>query len=322
MKELKDLVVVITGASSGVGKAMALEFASYGSKLVLAARRKEALDELVAECKESGAIAEALVTDMRVSQDVQMLAKAAYEFGGSIDVWINNAGVLVAGALDEVPALVNENVIRTNLLGYINGAQEVLPYFKIQKHGILINNISVGGWFPVPYATAYSASKFGLRGFSEALKGELTNYPDIHIIDIYPGFLDTPGIQHAANYTGKVLKPAPPVIDPREVARAVVKLVQQPRSSKTIGISSAFLRLAYAIFPQTTRTITGTVIRKYLSQAEEIDHTTGNVIKTVDFGTGIDGGWRLKKVPREATYGLIFLAALTAGGWLMKKKFF
>ena len=192
MKELKDLVVVITGASSGVGKAMALEFASYGSKLVLAARRREALDELVAECKESGAIAEAVVTDMRVSQDVQMLAKAAYEFGGAIDVWINNAGVLAAGALDEVPALINENVIRTNLLGYINGAQEVLPYFKIQKHGILINNISVGGWFPVPYATAYSASKFGLRGFSEALKGELTNYPDIHIIDLYPGFLDTP----------------------------------------------------------------------------------------------------------------------------------
>lgn len=322
MKELKDLVVVITGASSGVGKAMALEFASYGTKLILGARRKEALDELVAECKESGSIAQGIVTDMRVSQDVQVLAKAAYEFGGSIDVWINNAGVLAAGALDETPAIINENVIRTNLLGYMNGAQEALPYFKIQKHGILINNISIGGWFPVPYATAYSASKFGLRGFSEALKGELSDYPDIHVVDIYPGFLDTPGIQHAANYTGKVLKPAPPVSDPREVARAVIKLVQQPQSSKTIGISSAFLRLSYAAFPHLTRTITGMVIRKYLSQADEIDHTSGNVLKTVDFGTGIDGGWRLKKVPREAKYGLMLLAAITAGSWLMKKKFF
>jgi short-subunit dehydrogenase len=204
----------------------------------------------------------------------------------------------------------------------MNGAQEVLPYFKIQKQGILINNISVGGWFPVPYATAYSASKFGLRGFSEALKGELTGFPDIHIVDIYPGFLDTPGIQHAANYTGKALKPAPPVIDPRVVARAVVKLVQQPQSSKTIGISGAFLRLAYAVFPTISRTITGMVIRKYLAHAQEIEHTTGNVLKTVNFGSGIDGGWRLKNVRREAKYGLMFLAAVTAAGWLMKKKIF
>lgn len=322
MKQLKDLVVVITGASSGVGKAMALEFASHGSKLVLAARRKEALDELVAECKENGASAQAVVCDMRVSQDVQILAKAAFEFGGAIDVWINNAGVLAAGALDEVPAVINENVIRTNLLGYMNGAQEVLPYFKIQKYGILINNISVGGWLPVPFATAYSASKFGLRGFSEALKGELADYRDIHIVDIYPGFLDTPGIQHAANYTGKALKPAPPVMDPREVAKAVVKLACEPRPAKTIGAASTFLRLSYAVFPRITRSVTGMVIRRYLSQADAIDHTSGNVLKTVDFGTGIDGGWRLKTLPREVKYGLLFLAAVTAGGWLMKKKLF
>jgi short-subunit dehydrogenase len=322
MKELRDMVIVITGASSGVGKAMALEFASYGTKLVLAARRKEALDELVAECKETGAIAEGVVTDVRDSQDVQLLAKTAYEFGGAIDVWINNAGVLAAGAIEDVPAIINENVIRTNLLGYMNGAQEVLPYFKIQKRGILINNISVGGWFPVPYATAYSASKFGLRGFSEALKGELTNYPEIHIVDIYPGFLDTPGIRHAANYTGKAIKPAPPVIDPREVGRAVVKLVQHPQSSKTIGISSAFLKLAYGMFPHISQTITGMIIRKYLSQAKEIDHTPGNVLKTVDFGTGIEGGWRFKKIQREAKYSLVLLAVITVGGWLMKKKLF
>ena len=84
MKQLKDMVVVITGASSGVGKAMALEFASHGTKLVLAARRKEALDELVAECKAAGSTAEGIATDVRVSQDVQVLAKAAFEFGGAI----------------------------------------------------------------------------------------------------------------------------------------------------------------------------------------------------------------------------------------------
>ena len=299
---------------------MALEFATHGTKLVLAARKKEALDEVFAECKELGAATEGIVTDTRVSQDVQLLAKAAFEFGGKIDVWINNAGVLAAGSLDEVPSIINENVIRTNLLGYMNGAQEVLPYFKIQRSGILINNISVGGWIPVPYATAYSASKFGLRGFSEALKGELSGYPDIHVVDIYPGFLDTPGIQHAANYTGKVLKPAPPVSDPRKVARAVVKLVTNPRSNKTIGLMSGFLQLSYALFPRLTRNITGMVIRKYLEQANEIDHTSGNVLKPVDFGTGIDGGWRIKKLPRKVKIGLMLLGGITVGGYLLGRK--
>jgi short-subunit dehydrogenase len=181
----------------------------------------------------------------------------------------------------------------------------------------LINNISIGGWFPTPYATAYSASKFGLRGFSESLKGELTEYPNIHVVDLYPCFLDTPGIQHAANYTGKVVKPAPPIADPRTVAREVVRLIQRPRSRKMIGLSSGFLRLSYALFPKLTRNITATVIRKYLAQAKLIEHTSGNVLKPVDYGTGIDGGWRLNKPSREATNALIIFGTIALGGMLL-----
>lgn len=313
MNDLKDKVIVITGASSGVGKAIAVELAKHNTKLVLAARRNDALQEAVEECNALGSSALAVEADTRLPQDVQMLAKAAYEFGGAIDVWINNAGVLAAGAIDEIPATINENVIRTNLLGYMNGAQEALPYFKIKNRGILINNISVGGWLPVPYATAYSASKFGLRGFSEALKGEVSDYPDIHIVDMFPGFLDTPGMQHSANYTGKVLKPAPPISDPRRVARAVVELIKNPRSRKTIGFAAGFLRMSYALFPKITRNITGLVIRKYLNNAADIDHTSGNVLRPVDYGTGIDGGWRNKGISREATVSMMIFAGLAAG---------
>lgn len=312
MNDLRNKVVVITGASSGVGKAMALEFAKYGTKLVLAARRHDALNEVAEECRSLGSVAEVVVCDTRISQEVQVLARAANEFGGAIDVWINNAGVLAAGALDETPAIVVENVIRTNLLGYMNGAQEALPFFKTQGHGILINNISVGGWLPVPYASAYSASKYGLRGFSEALKGEVSNYPNIHIVDIFPGFLDTPGMQHSANYTGKALKPAPPISDPRRVARAVIKLAQNPQSRKTIGAASGILRLSYALFPKITRNITGMVIRKYLNVADDIEHTSGNVLKPVDYGTSVDGGWRNKGVSREATVAMMIFAGVAS----------
>ena len=223
-----DKTIVITGASSGTGRAIAIELAQYGARLVLAARRADALDEVVKECEALGARAVAIPTDMKEADSVHDLARGAFNFGGSIDVWINNAGVLAGGELDQIPAEVNEAVIRTNLLGYMQGAHAALPYFKSQGYGILINNISVGGWFPTPYAAAYTASKFGLRGFSQSLKGELSAFPHIHVCDLFPGFLDTPGMQHAANYTGKALKPAPPVYDSRKVARAVVRLMEHP----------------------------------------------------------------------------------------------
>lgn len=294
---LSDRTVVITGASSGVGKAMALELARQGAKLVLAARRKEALDELVQECNTLGGLALAVRTDVCDPEDIRRLAEMAFQFGGSIDVWINNAGVLAAGALEDIPVEVNERVIRTNLLGYLHCAAIVIPYFKKQGHGILINNISVGGWFPTPYGTAYTASKFGLRGFSEALKGELEGWPRIHVCDLYPGFLDTPGMQHAANFTGKQLKPAPPVFDPFRVARAVVEVIQHPQSQTTIGWTSTFLRLAWQCMPVITRAITVVVIRTYLKQAKELGPTSGNIPAPVHYGTSVDGGWRSTGMP-------------------------
>lgn len=310
VQEMSTKTIVITGASSGVGRAMALELAQQGAKLVLAARRKDALDELVAECNKLGGLAMAVVADMRSLDAIHQLASQAFQFGGSIDVWINNAGVLAAGALEQIPAEVNESVIRTNLLGYIHCAHTVLPYFKEQGYGMLINNISVGGWFPTPYGAAYTASKFGLRGFSESLKGELTDYPDIHICDLYPGFLDTPGMQHAANYTGKKLKPAPPVYDPRKVARAVAALINQPQSQTTVGISALFLRLAFLLFPAFTRTITSSVIRTYLKRASSMEHQSGNILHQVSYGTSIDGGWRKPLSPAAKTKARLVAAGV------------
>ncbi len=312
--KIEGRTIVITGASSGAGRAIAVELALHGARLVLAARRKEALEEVVRECTELGAVAIAVPTDTRHADEVHDLAKAAYHFSGGIDVWINNAGVLAAGALDEVPAEVNADVIRTNLIGYMNGAHAVLPYFKAQERGILINNISVGGWFPTPYAAAYSASKFGLRGFSESLKGELRPYRHIHVCDLYPGFLDTPGIQHAANYTGKVLKPAPPIHDPRMVARAVTGMISRPRPSFT-DASATLLKLSHALFPTMSRNTTAATIRAYLGQADGIARTSGNVLAPVEYGRGIDGGWRVQLVrPKwKQQLGMALLAGLALG---------
>jgi short-subunit dehydrogenase len=317
---LEDKVIVITGASSGVGRAMALELASHGARLVLAARREEALKEVVAECEDLGGKALAVVTDVRYADMMQELARAAYRFGGVIDVWVNNAGVLAAGELEQTPAEVQQEVIKTNLLGYMHGAYAVLPYFKEQGYGLLVNNISVGGWFPTPYATAYSASKFGLRGFSESLKGELNDYPHIHVCDLYPGFLDTPGLQHAANFTGHELKPAPPVYDPRKVARAVVSIVRHPRPSATIGAAALFLKLAHTFFPVISRNITAGVIRGYLKKADITEYSSGNVLQPVEYGSGIDGGWRNTPARPPVKLAGVLMLGLAIGVLLFQKR--
>ncbi|RYG12952.1 MAG: SDR family NAD(P)-dependent oxidoreductase [Chitinophagaceae bacterium] len=173
--------IVITGASSGAGRAIALAFAERGERLVLASRNTAVLEELATECWKLGAEVKCVETDTANYRSVINLAAVADEFGGGIDVWVNNAGVLAVGNFEQIPMEVNTQVINTNLLGYMNGAHAVIPYFKHQKQGILINNISIGGYLPVPFGVAYSASKFGLRGFSQALKTELSAYKNIHI---------------------------------------------------------------------------------------------------------------------------------------------
>lgn len=319
-KKAEGKVVVITGASSGAGRAMAVEFARQGASLVLAARRKEALEEVVRECAELGATAVAVYVDTRESESLHQLAMETAIAHGRIDIWINNAGVLAVGELEKIPSDVNEAVVRTNLLGYIHGAHAVLPIFKQQGYGLLINNISVGGWFPTPYMTAYSASKFGLQGFSDSLKGELKDYPRIHVCDLCPAFLDSPGMQHAANFTGKELTPSPPLYDPRQVAKAAVSFIDWPRPKATVGAFPVLLRMAYRLFPGITRTITASLIANYLEHADETSNTSGNVLHPVPYGTGIDGGWRSTSMKPSGGRGLLVLAGIAAGILLLRKR--
>jgi short-subunit dehydrogenase len=320
--KIQGKVVVITGASSGAGRAAAMEFAKYKVKLVLAARNESALREVADECAGLGAETLIVPTDVTDAKAMIALANAADDWQGRIDVWVNNAGVLAAGPFDEMPMALHEQVIKTNLIGYMNGAYAVLPFFKKQQAGVLINNISIGGFLPVPYGGGYTASKFGLRGWSESLKGELTAWPDIHICDFFPAFLDTPGIQHAANHTGKVLKPAPPVYDPRRVAEAMVKIANDPQSNKYVGSASLLLKLTHALFPELTTKITGFVMRRYLNNAEPITLTDGNVFTTVNYGMATHGGFGLPGKPgaHRKYIAAAFATGLAAGLYLFKNK--
>ncbi len=142
--------------------------------------------------------------------------------------------------------------------------------------------------------------------------------------DLFPAFLDTPGTQHAGNYTGVYLKPAPPVYDPQKVARAMVQLAVKPKDGTTVGSIATLLRLSHFVSPKLTRNFTALFMRTYFKEADNVPMTSGNLFEPVDYGTSIYGGWNS---PADATVrkqrlvaaGLLF-AGVTAALWMMGKK--
>ncbi|MCJ7936217.1 MAG: SDR family oxidoreductase [Chryseobacterium sp.] len=308
--------VVITGASSGVGKATAEAFAKQGADLVLAARGEEALKETAEICRKLGAAVIAVPTDTSVAEEVQHLVDEAIEFSGKIDYWVNNAGVLAFGRFEDIPVEVTDQIVKTNLLGYMHSAHAVLPVFKRQKRGVLLNNISIGGWMPAPYGTAYTASKFGVRGMVETLQGEVSDFPDIHICALYPGFQKSAGIEHAANYSGIALRTPPPSFDPRKLADSIVKTAKNPAEASYPDWSAVVFKNVYEIFPGLIRYISSAGMRWVMKKADKNENTGGNVMEQSKGNMEIDGKTLLPVSPKTLTLAGVGIIGVVALGLL------
>ncbi|MFN4364927.1 SDR family oxidoreductase [Chryseobacterium hispalense] len=307
---LKGKTVVITGGSSGVGRAAAEAFALEGCSIVVAARGKEALEETVSLCHDLGVPSLGVPTDVSVAADVQNLANKALQFNGRIDIWINNAGVMASGKFEEIPMDVNEQVIKTNLFGYMHGAYSVLPIFKRQEEGILINNISIGGFMPAPYSAVYSATKFGIRGMMECLHGEISDFANVHICNLYPQIQRSTGNMHSAKFSGLDFKIPPFAADPRDTAAKFVELAKNPQKELFPDITSRLLTGAYKLFPKTIIN-TASAGMRLMMKLKNAPSGSGNVLEPSSQPHRIYGDTMLP-VPSRKT-GLAVMAGLGLG---------
>jgi NAD(P)-dependent dehydrogenase (short-subunit alcohol dehydrogenase family) len=290
-RDLSKSVVVVTGASSGIGRATALAFASAGADVVLAARREAPLREAAAQCEQRGGRALAVPTDMRDEAAVRRLADAATERFGGIDVWVNNAGVTLLGRFEEAPSDLWREVLEVNLFGYANGARAAIPHLRARGGGAIINVGSVNSRVGAPYASAYVASKFAVRGFAECLRDELRG-TGIDVATILPASIDTPLFQHAANFAGRPVKPLRPIIRAERVAAAIVRCAKRPRREAVVGFSGRQLILLHELaLPVFERVMSRNVEREHFLQ-RPAEPSAGNLRTPIAEGTGVDGGWK------------------------------
>lgn len=233
-RSLQGSVVVITGASSGIGRGAARAFAAAGASVVLAARRQHALEAAAMECRDLGGGAVAVATDISELAAVERLAQQAIATFGRIDVWVNNATVTIAARFEEASYEAYRRVLDVNLRGYIHGARAVLPHFRAQGHGVLINNASVGARVGQPYTSADAISRHGIRALSECLRQELQG-TGIHVCTVTPAWIDTLLLQDAASHTVRVVEPVPPAPSAESVVATLVGLAQRPRREVLVG---------------------------------------------------------------------------------------
>ncbi len=249
-KSLGDQVVVITGATSGIGLATARLFAARGARLVLSARNADDLAAVQAELARAGGDVAVVAADVARRADVEAVAARAIERFGGFDTWVNNAGQTIYGLLQEVSDADHERLMRINFWGTVYGSLVAARTLKT-RGGTLVNVGSVGGDFAFPLQGMYSASKHAIRGFTDALRMELEQEgAPVTVTLIKPASIDSPLPQRARNYMNHEPKLPPPVYRPREVALAIAKAATSVNRDIYVGGAAKAISLAAAAAPR------------------------------------------------------------------------
>jgi short-subunit dehydrogenase len=253
LKTLAEQVIVLTGASSGIGLATARAAAERGARLVLVARNEEALEDLAGEIRSRGGDAVAVPADVARQADLERVARTAIETFGGFDTWINGAAVTTYGEMEEVPLADQRRLFDVNYWGLVQGSLIAARHLR-RRGGAIINIGSVLSHRALMLQGPYSASKHAVKGFTEALRMELEHDDArVSVTLIKPSAIDTPYVEHARNYLDSpgVALP-PPVYDPHVVARAILFACENRRRDLVVGFGGWAMALMGRFFPRLT----------------------------------------------------------------------
>ncbi|MFJ5986138.1 SDR family NAD(P)-dependent oxidoreductase [Lentzea sp. NPDC092896] len=275
-------VVLVVGASSGIGLATATAFASRGDDVVLVSRSGEALDAAEKVCRAVGTGAlDVIVDDIGDPGGAGRIVGYVLERHGRIDVVVHSATVMAYGTVEAMPADVFNAVVDTAIHGTLHLAQAVLPVFRRQRSGVFVGVNSLLGSVTVPRMGAYTAAKWGQRALLRTLQQETRDEPGVHVCIVSPGSVNTPVYDQAANYTGRAMRPPVPVLSPGRVAAAIVRLADHPRRhvSVRVGPGNPLIITAFRCVPRLYDLLVGPLFRLAGLTRTPVDPTPGNVFE-------------------------------------------
>lgn len=277
LKPLREQVMVITGASSGIGLATARLAASQGCRVVLAARSVHVLKAIQNQIRAAGSEAVAVEADVSRPADVQRIAQVAEEKFGQIDTWVNNAGLSIFGRLAEVKNEDHRRLFEVNFWGVVYGSLTAANHLR-QHGGAIINLGSVLSDVAVPLQGMYAASKHAVKGFTDALRLELEEVgAPISVTLIKPASINTPFPQHARNYLPQEPRLPDPVYPPKEVALAILKAAQQPWRDIRVGGSAPVMSTVAAWAPRLMDWMNENLMNRQQRRDEPARHARGSL---------------------------------------------
>ncbi|MCZ2827675.1 SDR family oxidoreductase [Modestobacter sp. VKM Ac-2986] len=253
LRPIDQQVVVITGASSGIGLVTARMAAQRGAAVVVAARNADALTQLVAEVRGQGGRAVAVVADVGRQEDVARIAAAAIAEFGRFDTWVNNAGVSIFGEIPEVSIEDMHRVFDTVYWGVVYGCLQAVEHYRARgEAGAIVNVGSLFGDRSTPIQSTYASAKHAVHGFTDALRVELRHEGDpISVTLVHPGRIDTPYNEHAQAYTEAQPAHRGMIYPPEAVAEAILGAAAQPVRDVYVGAQAKAVQLAGALVPRT-----------------------------------------------------------------------
>ena len=251
LKPIEEQVVVLMGASSGIGRETALRFARKGAKVMVSARGEEGLDSLVEEIRAEGGEATAVVADTSDFGQVEAVADRAVEQYGRLDTWVHLAAVGLFATFEQTTPEEFERVVDVNLMGQVYGAMAALPHLKREGRGALIHISSVEAKRSFPFHSAYGASKHGIDGFLEALRVELKHegWP-ISVTQVMPGTINTPFFDKGRSKLGVKPVGVPPIYEPQTVANIILYAAENPARDLVSGGAAQALILNQRLSPR------------------------------------------------------------------------